>query len=171
MSDDTLKDLVLKHDNEIALLANSIENQSKSIESLVQSNAETNKRLEEISGYLSKQALFDNKLETMGKELSETFKRAFGHIEHIKSIQESSIGCSSVQLLKKDVQLNTDTNKMLTEQLKVVTKQVDSLPSSKAVQWGLGLVIVYLISFGSYVITALHTNEVAIAKIMDHISK
>ena len=53
MTDDALKDLVLKHDSEISLLANSIENQSKSIESLVDSNAETNKQLKEISGYLA----------------------------------------------------------------------------------------------------------------------
>ena len=48
MTDDTLKELVQKHDNEISLLANSIQHQSKSIESLVSSNSETNKKLEEI---------------------------------------------------------------------------------------------------------------------------
>ena len=178
MTDDALKDLVLKHDSEIALLANSIENQSKSIESLVDSNAETNKQLKEISGYLAKQALFDNKLEAIDKDVGQTFKRVFSLIDDLKGTQESTIGCKSVQLLNKDVQsISKDTIQLVgtlkdtKNELRAVGKRIDDLPSTKILQWVIGLVIVYLVSFGSYVVSSLHTNEVKITKIVEDIAK
>ena len=178
MTDDALKELVLKHDSEISLLANSIENQSKSIESLVASNAETNKQLKEISGYLAKQALFDSKLESMDKELEESFKRVHKRIDDLKNTQESTIGCKSVQLLNKDTQsLSKDTIRLVgtledtKNELHIAGKRIDELPSPKILQWVIGLVIVYLVSFGSYVVTSLHTNEVKITKIIEDIAK
>jgi len=178
MTDDTLKELVQKHDNEISLLANSIQHQSKSIESLVSSNSETNKRLEEISKYLAKQALFDNKLEVMDKELEESFKRVHKRIDDIENIQESTNGCKSVQLLNKDVQsISKDTIQLVgalkdtKNELRAVGKRIDDLPSPKVLQWSIGLVIVYLVSFGSYVVSSLHANEVKITKITEDISK
>jgi len=178
MTDDALKDLVLKHDNEISLLANSIENQSKSIESLVNSNAETNKQLKEISGYLAKQALFDSKLESMDRELSDSFKRVHKRIDEMDNIQTSTIGCKSVQLLNKDVQsISKDTIQLVEtlkdtkNELRAVGKRIDDLPSPRVLQWVIGLVIVYLISFGSYVVSSLHTNEVRITKITEDIAK
>jgi len=178
MTDDALKDLVLKHDSEISLLANSIENQSKSIESLVDSNAETNKQLKEISNHLAKQALFDNKLEVMDKELEESFKRVHKRIDDIENIQTSTIGCKSVQLLNKDVQsISKDTLQLVgtlkdtKNELHSVSKRIDDLPSTRVLQWVIGLVIVYLVSFGSYVVSSLHTNEVRITKITEDIAK
>ena len=178
MTDDALKDLVLKHDSEISLLANSIENQSKSIESLVASNAETNKQLKEINGYLAKQALFDNKLESMDKDVAQTFKRVFSLIDDLKNTQESTIGCKSVQLLNKDTQsLSKDTIRLVgtledtKNELHAIGKRIDDLPSPKVLQWSIGLVIVYLVSFGSYVVNSLHTNEVKITKITEDIAK
>ena len=178
MTDDAIKDLVLKHDSEISLLANSIENQSKSIESLVNSNTETNKQLKEISNHLAEQALFDNKLEAMDKELEESFKRVHKRIDDIENIQESTIGCKSVQLLNKDTQsLSKDTIRLVgtledaKNELHIAGKRIDELPSPKVLQWIIGLVIVYLVSFGSYVVSSLHTNEVKITKITEDIAK
>ena len=178
MTDDALKDLVLKHDSEISLLANSIENQSKSIESLVNSNTETNKQLKEISNHLAEQALFDNKLEAMDKELEESFKRVHKRIDDIENIQESTNGCKSVQLLNKDTQsISKDTIRLVgaledtKNELHAIGKRIDDLPSPRVLQWGIGLVIVYLVSFGSYVVSSLHTNEVKITKITEDIAK
>ena len=178
MTDDALKDLVLKHDSEISLLANSIENQSKSIESLVDSNAETNKQLKEISGYLAKQALFDNKLEAMDKEVAQTFKRVFSLIDDLKGTQESTSGCKSVQLLSKDVEsiekesvhlAGTIGDMQVT--LKTQQKVIDSLPSSKIIMWVLGFIIAYSITFGSYVVSELQANEIKVTKIIEDIAK
>ena len=178
MTDDALKDLVLKHDSEISLLANSIENQSKSIENLVNSNTETNKQLKEISNHLAKQALFDSKLEAMDRELSDSFKRVHKRIDEIDGIQTSTIGCKSVQLLNKDIQsISKDTIQLVgtlkdtKNELRAVGKRIDDLPSTKILQWVIGLVIVYLVSFGSYVVSSLHTNEVKITKIVEDIAK
>jgi len=178
MTDDAMKDLVLKHDSTITQLANSVQNQSKSVEDLVKSNNETNKRLEEISRYLAKQALFDNKLEAMDKDVAQTFKRVFNLIDDLKGTQESTIGCKSVQLLNKDAQsLSKDTIRLVgaledtKNELHAVGKRIDDLPSPKVLQWSIGLVIVYLVSFGSYVVNSLHTNEVEITKITEDIIK
>ena len=178
MTDDALKDLVLKHDSEIALLANSIETQSKNIENLVNSNTETNKQLKEINGYLAKQALFDSKLDAMDKEVEESFKRVHKRIDDIENIQESTIGCKSVQLLNKDTQsISKDTLQLVgalkdsKNELHVISKRIDELPSPRVLQWVIGLVIVYLVSFGSYVVSSLHANEVKITKIIEDIAK
>ena len=178
MTDDAMKDLVLKHDSTITQLANSVQNQSKSVEDLVKSNNETNKRLEEISRYLAKQAVFDSKLEAMDRELSDSFKRVHKRIDDLKNTQESTIGCKSVQLLNKDVQsISKDTIQLVgtlkdtKNELRAVGKRIDDLPSTKILQWVIGLVIVYLISFGSYVVSSLHTNEVKITKIVEDIAK
>ena len=175
MTDDALKDLVLKHDSEISLLANSIENQSKSIESLVSSNSETNKRLEEISKYLAKQAVFDTKLEAMDKDLSDNFKRVHARIDTVESTQNSNRGCKSVQLLGKDignlekeyvqmagtigeVKINTDK----------IEKHIEAMPSQVTVRWVIGLLLVYTISFGSYMVSELQHDEIEITKVMEH---
>jgi len=178
MTDDAMKDLVLKHDSTITQLATSVQNQSKSVEDLVKSNNETNKRLEEISRYLAKQAVFDSKLEAMDRELSDSFKRVHKRIDEMDNIQTSAIGCKSVQLLNKDVQsISKDTIRLVgtledtKNELHAVGKRIDDLPSPKVLQWSIGLVIVYLVSFGSYVVTSLHANEVKITKIIEDIAK
>jgi len=178
MTDDTLKDLVLKHDNEISLLASSIQSQSKSIENLAESNTETNKRLEEISKYLAKQVVFDNKLETMDRELTESFRRVHARINELHATQDSNTGCKSVQLLNKDVQsLAKDTTRLVNslnnveQEMRTNNEKLDNFPSPKLLQWVIGGVIVYLISFGSYVITSLQDHQVYITKILERIDK
>lgn len=169
MTDDTLKDLVLKHDNEISLLANSIQNQSKSIESLIESNTETNRRLDEISKYLAKQAVFDTKLNSMDRELTESFKRVHNRIDDLDSVQSSVAGCTSVQLLSKDVSSVTKDVNRLVEAIEKrqsdignIKTSLDSIPSISTVRWAIGLLVVYVVLFGSYVVTSLQEEEVQI---------
>ena len=177
MTDDAMQDLVLKHDSTITQLATSVQNQSKSVEDLVKSNNETNKRLEEISRYLAKQAVFDSKLEAMDRELSDSFKRVHKRIDEMDEIQTSTSGCKSVQLLTKDVEsvekesthlAGTIGDMKIT--LETQQKAIDSLPSSKIIMWVLGFIIVYSITFGSYVVSELQANEIKVTKIVEHIT-
>jgi len=171
MTDDVLRDLVLKHEN-------TIHNLTKSVESLVESNAETNKRLEEISKYLAKQVVFDTKLSALDKELGDSFKRVHNRIDGLEKVQSSDSGCKSVQLLGKDVDglekgyvqmagtigdIKINTEKM--------ERQIDALPSTTTIRWSVALIAMYMISFGSYVVSSLQDNEVQVTKIIEHISK
>jgi len=169
MTDETLRDLVLKHESTIEKLASSID-------SLVISQSETNKRLEEISRYLTKQAIFDNKLESIEKEVSDSFKRVHHRIDDLESTQNSNTGCKSVQLLGKDVDgLEKGYVQMAGAMGDVritaekMEKQIDSMPSSVTIRWFVGLIAVYMVSFGTYVVSSLQQNEVMITKIMEHI--
>jgi len=171
MTDDTLKDLVLKHDHTIETLVSSVDQ-------LVASNTETNNRLADISKYLAKQSVFDTRLSAMDRELEDSFRQVHARIDTLDVVQSSEHGCKSVQLLNKDVQsISKDTLRIVEslentqEKLEITSKRLDEIPSQKIMQWVVGIVIIYLISFGSYVVTSIHTNEVAITKIMEHISK
>jgi len=169
MTDETLKELVLKHENTIEKLASSVE-------SLVISQGETNKRLEEIGRYLTKQVIFDNKLEAMDKDLSDSFKRVHKSIDTLEDTQNSNSGCKSVQLLKKDTEgLEKGYVQMagamghIRITAEKMEKQIDSMPSPATIRWFVGLIAVYMISFGTYVVSSLQQNEVMITKIMEHI--
>jgi len=169
VTDETLRDLVLKHESTIEKLA-------ISIESLVVSQSETNTKLGDISKSLSKHAVLDTKLDNIVHETKDTFKRAFSRIDKLEETQGSNNGCKSVQLLAKDteglekgyvqmagavgdIRINTEN----------MERQIDSLPSPTTVRWFVGLIAVYMVSFGSYVVSSLQKNEVIITKIMEHI--
>jgi len=178
MTEESIKDLVLKHDATISGLANSVQHQATSIEALVASNGETNKRLEEISKYLAKQAVFDSRLESLNRELEDSFHRVHARIDSLEGIQNSTNGCNSVQLLGKDVSnlekehgqmYNALTN--IDNTMHKIDHKVDELPSPSAMKWVAGLLIVYLISFGSYVVTEIQHERVDITRITEHISK
>lgn len=165
MTDEALKDLVLKHDHTIENLANSVE-------ALVNSNTETNKRLEEISRYLAKQAVFDTKLADMDKDISESFQRVHKRIDEVDNIQKSNDGCKSVQLLHKDVTALTKTVSQLAGtvgDIKISNEHTDSkvnsLPTPKVIAWVAGFSIAYLVSFGVYVVQQLHESEVIMTTI------
>ena len=169
MTDDTLRELVLKHENTIEKLASSVE-------SLVVSQVETNNKLEEITKYLAKQAVFDTKFENVNRSTNETFKRAFSRIDKLESTQNSNSGCKSVQLLGKDIiGLEKEYGQMarVIGEVKINTekmeKRIDAMPSPVTVRWIVGLTVVYMVSFGSYIVSALQHNEVMITKLMEHI--
>ena len=151
MTDEIMRDLVSKHDATIDSLVSSVEH-------LVKSQTETNKRLEEISGLLSKQVVISNKLENLDKELVTSFKRVHNRIDELDTVQKSDSGCSSVRLLNKDVlALTKDTSRLVKilekhdTKLEEITKQQDAYPSTTAIRWGVGIIVAYSITFGTYV--------------------
>jgi len=171
VTDEVMKDLVSKHESDITLLVSSVEVQSKNIESLVSSNTEINKRLEEISKYLAKQAVFDTRLDNMDRELTESFKRVHKRIDELYETQNSSVGCKSVQLVNKDVaSVTKDVSRLVKaieqrqEDVEEIKIAVSNIPSSSTVKWFAGLIIVYAVLFGTYVNTQLKKDELNIAK-------
>ena len=169
MTDEALRELVIKHDHAIESLVGSVEN-------LVESNMETNKQLKDISKFLAKQAVFDAKFDNMDKAIKDTFKQAFSRIDKLEEIQGSNNGCKSVQLLGKDfdglekgyVQMAGAMGDIRISAEKM-EKQIDSMPLPATIRWFVGLIAVYMISFGTYVVSSLQQNEVMITKIMEHI--
>jgi len=162
MTDEATKALVLKHDT-------AIDNLVESVKDLVKSNVETNHRLEEISKYLAKQAVFDTKLDNMDREITESFNRVHNRIDELDDIQRSPTGCTSVQLLNRDViSITKDVSRMIgvieKRQLDIdsIHTALDSIPSTSNVRWAIGLLLVYAILFGSYVVTSIQHEEVQI---------
>ena len=156
MTDEIMRDLVTKHDAVIGSLVTSVEH-------LVSSQTETNKRLEEISRLLAKQVIISNKLETLDKELSDSFNRVHRRIDEIDTIQKSENGCSSIRLLTKDTEaLTKDTLRLLgvTEDqrlhLEAINKVQAAYPSTTIIKWGVGLLIAYSITFGTYVTQSIN---------------
>lgn len=169
MTDEAVKELVLKHDHTIESLV-------KSVEDLVQSNIETNKSLKEISQYLAKQAVLDTKLMSLDRELTESFQRVHGRIDNLEITQNSTVGCKSVQLLHKDVETLAHTVNQLVMDIKetkdiqnTINDKVDELPSPRVMMWIGGILIVYIVSFGSYVVNKIHTTEITNTAIGDDV--
>ena len=159
MTDDAMKDLVTKHDATITQLVHSVEH-------LVQSQTETNKRLEEISKFLAKQAVFSTRLEEMDKNLYESFSRVHKRIDNIENTQTSEFGCNSVKLLNKDIISCNQSIKRLEvstlEQkgkLELLTDQVNQIPKPSTLKWAIGILAVYSISFGTFVIDGIYKER------------
>lgn len=169
MTDETMKDLVTKHDMTITQLVTSVEH-------LVQSQTETNKRLEEISKFLAKQAVFSNKLELMDKELGESFKRVHKRIDEIDTIQKADAGCNATKLLNKDVGSITKEMNRLILICKEHRLNIESLERHKAsqispttIKWAAGLFIPFFIIFSVYLVQSINTIENRVITLSEHI--
>ena len=161
MNDDTLKELVLKHDN-------SIENLASSVKDLVESNKDITAQLKDIMNYLAKQQIFDNKLDN----IMESFKRVYTRLEKVEETQSNSIGCNAVQLLTKDINnLTKDVNNLTTEinshdgYINKLDNRFSNYPTSTSVKWFLAILIGYSISFGVYVVGSIDSLNSTNAKI------
>ena len=166
MTDESLRDLVVKHETSISSLLLVSERLSEDIKSLVSSQHDTSKRLEEIAKYLAKQAVFSSKIEDMDRNIAEGFqrrddalrdglKRVHLRLNDMDKIQKSEIGCNSVRLLTKDVeQLTKEVDTLVSTVSNVATAQSKIL-SPVALRWILGIVFVASMGFGSYVVRSL----------------
>jgi predicted nuclease with TOPRIM domain len=157
MTDDIMRDLVTKHDAVITNLVSSVEH-------LVNSQTETNKRLEEITKFLTKQVVFSSKLESMDKELVDSFKRVHKRIDDLAEIQASSTGCGSVRLLTKDIErISSDIDKLVTvitdhETSRIkLESYVNSFVSPTALKWVGAFIVGYTVTFGTYVVQSFNT--------------
>jgi len=196
MTDDAMKDLVTKHDKVIEDLVTSNAKIVASVELLVEAQKEsnerqmaTNSRLEEISKYLAKQAVFGTKLETMDREVRESFKRRdeamfdnnkriHARIDEIANTQKSGNGCNSVRLLAKDVEtLNREFVRMsgaeMEQRLRIekieTSKAADVSPTT--IKWAVGLIIAYSIMFGTYVVQSINTLDKSNTKIISMLTR
>ena len=172
MTEEALRELVLQHDTSIQKFTQSIEHLAKAQAETSQEIKELGKRLEEITTYLAKQQVFSTKLETMDRELAESFKRVHKRIDAIEQTQVSDSGCSSVKLLSRDVAAVTkDVNRLvgIVEEHRLNIEQHDRLHarsiSPTALRWSAALVVGYLISFGTYVVQTFNKLERTDAKI------
>lgn len=175
MTDDTMKDLVTKHDATITQLVTSVEH-------LVSSQTETNKRLEDVTTLLSQQLILRQKVEVMEKEIDESFKRRdrekrdsdkrlHARIDEVEEKQKSEKGCQSVMLLTKDVEENTREITRLTgnnEEYRIKIenqdKKIEAYPSSKVIISVSTVVFGYMIIFGTYVVQSLNKFDTTVAR-------
>jgi len=181
MTDEAMRELVTKHDTVIEQLVVSNSQIVTSVEHLVEAQKEsnerqlaTNSRLEEISKFLAKQAVFSTKLETMDREVRESFKRRdeakaesdrriHARIDEVATTQKSDNGCNSVRLLTKDVEaLTREVAKLVNDEVEQRTR-VEKLEAARAadvspttVKWVVGLIIAYSVMFGTYVVQAIN---------------
>lgn len=167
MQDGELKELVLKHDSAIMQLTQSIEHLVKSQSVMGEELKETNKRLEEITRFLAKQQVFQNKLDTMDRELADSFRRVHKRIDEIHDIQVSDGGCGSVKLLSRDIgscqkdieRLSVDILK-IEGKLEILTDKVKQIPKPQTLKWAIALLTTYAISFGVFVIDSLYKERI-----------
>ena len=166
MTDETMKDLVNKHDLSIAQLIQSVDH-------LVTTQAETNKRLEEISSFLSKQTIIASKIETIDREIADSFKRVHLRIDEIDSIQKNDNGCNSVRLLNKDLEsitkdisrllLVVDSQRIMYESIK---SEIDRGVNPAVIKWIAGLIVAYSVMFGTYVVQSFAMLEKTNARLI-----
>ena len=145
-----------------------------SISSLVISQKDLAKELSNISQKLTNQDLVNNRIDTLDKELIESFKRRdeallesnkqiHKRIDDIAIIQASDNGCNSVRLLTKDVQaLTRDTIRLVgvTEEHRIKIEHIDESRARDVapatIKWATGLLIAYSITFGTYIVNSIN---------------
>jgi len=166
MTDDVMRDLVTKHDTVITSLVSSVEH-------LVNSQTETNKRLEEISKFLAKQVVFSTKLENLDKELGDSFKRVHNRVDEIDTLQKSDQGCNSVRLLRKDIEVVQRDNIRLVGNIEDHRRMLEHFTTVEAshisgstLRWVIGFIILYSVSFGGYVVESFNKLDRLEAKVM-----
>lgn len=179
---DDLRETVYRHDKDIDRLVVSVDN-------LVSTQGETNKRLHEISLHLANSAIFSSKLEQMEREItesfkhrdkeqSETFKRMFEKMESIEHIQRSDTGCQSVKLLAKDVNSMSKEHLLVMgtmEEHRIKLEHIDhkfsDTISPVALKWVGGFVIMYSVTFGSYVVNSINKLSSTNVKIVQMLNR
>ncbi len=159
MTEEAMKDLLLKHDTAIQKFAQSIEHLAQAQSDTSREIKETGRRLEEITKYLAKQQVFSSRLEAMDRELADSFKRVHKRIDDIETTQRSDAGCSSVKLLNRDVSaLTKEVNRLvgIVEEHRLNIEKIDRIQagaiSPSTIKWFVGLLMPALIAFGSYVV-------------------
>ena len=170
MTDEAMRDLLARHDTDIVEQKATIKSLVVSVEHLVVAQTETNEQLKDISKYLAKQAIFTNKLETMDREIKEAFvrrdkdlvekiKRFHQRVDEIDVIQKDENGCNSVRLLHKDVEsISRDVARLigLSEEHRMSIEQLEkkdaAAVSPTTIRWATGIIILYSITFGTYVV-------------------
>jgi len=171
MTDDTQKNLIERHDKRLDDHDNTIRTLVVSVEQLVETQGVTNKRLEEISRFLSKQAVFSTRLDDLDRNLTESFKRVHERIDKLEDIQDSESGCNSVRLLNKDVTHLTEGAEKLVESVSLLATKVEEVEekqreflSPSTIKWIAGFIIVYIVGFGSYTAGSINSINSEIVK-------
>ena len=164
---DDLRETVHWHDKDIDRLVVSVDN-------LVQTQGETNKKLEDISSHLANSAIASNKLEEMEQEITDSFQhrnreinetnKIFGEkLEVIEHIQRSDTGCQSVKLLAKDVGSMSKEHTLVMgtlEEHRIKLEHMEhhfaTMISPLTMKWIAGVIIMYSVTFGSYVVNSIN---------------
>ena len=164
---DDLRETVHRHDKDIDRLVISVDN-------LVHTQGETNKRLEDISNHLVNSAIASNKLEQMEREItdsfkhrdnenSKTFKQLEEKLEAVEHTQRTDSGCQSVKLLTKDVNSMSKEHLLVMgtlEEHRIKLEHIDhhftTMISPLTMKWVAGFIIMYSITFGSYVVNSIN---------------
>jgi len=159
MTDEVMRDLVGKHDAILAEYGATIKQLAISVEHSASQQVETNKQLREITVFLTEQKLITSRIETLDKELSESFKRVHKRIDIIENVQQTSDGCNSVKLLHKDVvSISRDVTRLVgtTEEHRLHIEKLDNHNAASispvAIRWVVGLIVGYSVMFGTYVV-------------------
>jgi len=177
MTDEAMRDLLARHDTDIVEQKATIKSLVVSVEHLVKAQTETNEQLKDISKYLAKQAIFTNKLETMDREVKEAFtrrdkelvekiKRVHQRVDEIDVIQKDDSGCNSVRLLHKDVEsISREMTRLIgiTEEHRIGIEQLEKKDAAAVapatIRWAAGIIILYSITFGTYVVQTFNQMQ------------
>ena len=172
MDNEAIRDLVLKHDAVIMQQSSTIEHLVKVQSELSKEIKASNKRLEELTSFLTKQHIFQNRLDSLDRELTESFNRVHKRVDEIENTQKGDSGCNSVKLVTKDViSVTREVNRLvgIVEEHRLNLERLDRAQarsiSPTAIRWSAGFIVAYLISFGTYVVQTFNRLERTDAKI------
>ena len=159
MTDDALRDLVLKHDASISQLVSSIEHLTRVQSNMSAEIKESNQQIKELMKYLAKQQVFGTQLDNIDRDAKESFMRVHKRVDELDTIQKSDTGCKSVQLLTKDVESNTrEVTRLvsITEENRIRIESIEKASIGTGVKVAIvSLIITYTVGFGVYVVNSI----------------
>lgn len=151
MNDKDIRDLVIKHDTHIDMLATSIEQLAIGVGS-------TNTKLESVIEMLAKQNVIEEKVSNMDVEAKEAFNRVYVSLRELNSMKDGD-GCKSAQQLEKDKELYDEKLKVVNRRILDLESETKKIISPVLLRTALGLLLIQTITFGTYIVQSIHGLE------------
>jgi len=168
MDDKDYRDMVLRHDKHLDKLVTTIELFA----------ASTDKKLDDLISVINTQNVMSERQDNQEKNLieystrmdailKESFDRVHNEIKRVKH-QMVTEGCSVAQIEHQKVKDLARSVDEVKDDIKAVKKQQGTFISAAVVKWGAGILLTYLVIFGTYIVTTAHNTE---SRIGTHIGK
>ena len=151
MIEESIRDLVIKHDTHIDTLANSIEQLAIGV-------GATNTKLESVIEMMTKQNVIEAKVDNIDKEAKEAFDRVYDSIRDLKLSNEGS-GCKTAQQLEKGGELYDEKIKVANNRIANLETETKRIMSPIWIRSIVGVLILQAATFGTYVVQSIHTLD------------
>ena len=152
MTDEAHKSMTLDHDKHLDSLTAVVGALSDNIK-------DSNHKLESILEILSTQNIIVERINNMDNNIRESFARTYKRVGDLEIIQNGPTGCAALQVEHQKVHDMGKQLSALADDVKDVEDEQKTFVSGAVVRGVMVLALMYIASFGTYVVTSIQHNQ------------